>query len=107
MPRLRLIALLALTWALAGPVSAQANRVPLTGGLDLAGMDRTVQPGQDFWNYANGTWLKRPEIPPDLSYWGSDAILSEPTDKRTADLIQEIAKSDASRGTDRRKIGDF
>jgi putative endopeptidase len=103
MLRLRLLALVSAT--LAGPIAAQGpNQAKPPAGLDLAGMDRTVQPGDGFWEYANGTWLKRTEIPADRSSWGPGEVLSELTDRRTADLIQEIAKSDAPAGTDRRKI---
>lgn len=35
------------------------------GGVDLAGMDRSVKPGDDFFSYANGTWIKSTEIPVD------------------------------------------
>jgi predicted metalloendopeptidase len=103
----RLCSLAILLVALAGPLSGQAKQFRPTGGLDLAGMDRTVQPGDSFYQYANGNWLKHTDIPADRSYWGSDAVLSELTDKRTADLIQEIAKSNAAAGTDRQKIRDY
>jgi predicted metalloendopeptidase len=105
MRRFSSLALLALT--LTGTLAAQANQARPAGGLDLAGMDRTVQPGDSFYQYANGNWLKHTDIPSDQSYWGSDAVLSELTDKRTADLIQEIAKSSSAPGTDRRKIRDY
>jgi putative endopeptidase len=105
MRRLTPLAVLVLT--LAGSLSAQAKQFRPAGGLDLAGMDRTVQPGDSFYQFANGNWLKHTEIPFDRSYWGSDAVLSEVTDKRTADLIQEIAKSSPAAGTDRQKIRDY
>jgi predicted metalloendopeptidase len=105
MRRFSSLALLVLT--LTGTLAAQANQARPAGGLDLAGMDRTVQPGDSFYQYANGNWLKHTDIPSDQSYWGSDAVLSELTDKRTADLIQEIAKSSSAPGTDRRKIRDY
>ena len=105
MRRLRSLAVLLFT--LAGSLSAQAKQFRPTGGLDLAGMDRRVQPGDSFYEYANGNWLKHTDIPSDRSYWGSDAVLSELTDKRTADLIQEIAKSNAAAGSDRQKIRDY
>jgi len=57
-------------------------------GLDFAGMDRAVAPGDDFFRFANGGWLARTEIPPDRSTWGTDAELAELTLKRTADLIR-------------------
>jgi putative endopeptidase len=68
----------------AAPSAAPAE----THGLDLAGMDRNVKPGDDFFRYANGTWLAKTEIPADRSNFGSFAILAEEASKRTADLIK-------------------
>jgi predicted metalloendopeptidase len=107
MIRLRSFAILALALVLAGPISAQANKVRPVTGLDLAGMDTTVQPGDSFFQYANGTWLKQTEIPADRSSMSSDVGLSDLTDRRTADLIKEVATSDAPAGSDRRKIRDY
>jgi putative endopeptidase len=67
-------------------------------GLDVAGMDRQVRPGDDFFTYANGGWIAATNIPPDRSNWGVFATLAEKADKRTADLI---------RGTKNRKIADY
>ncbi|HET6578873.1 MAG TPA: M13 family metallopeptidase [Gemmatimonadales bacterium] len=75
--------------------------------LDTAGMDRSVTPGDDFFRYANGTWLERTEIPADRSSYGAGAVLAELTDRRVADLIQATAKADAPIGSDSRKIGDY
>jgi putative endopeptidase len=105
MRRFSLLSLFALIFA--GAVAGQANQARPAGGLDLAGMDRSVQPGDSFYQYANGNWLKHTDIPSDQSYWGPDAVLSELTDKRTADLIQEIAKSSSASGSDRQKIHDY
>ncbi len=73
-------------------------------GLDLAGMDKAVHPGDDFFGYANGTWDRTTEIPADRSSWGTGAALSELTDKRTAELIQTAAKA---QGAEARKIADY
>src|ERR1700679_86288 len=48
--------------------SAQAqDNKPTFGawGIDLAGMDKSVKPGDDFFDYANGTWYKNAAIPAD------------------------------------------
>src|ERR1043166_3759841 len=58
-------------------------------GIDLAGMARNARPGDDFFMYANGTWLAKTEIPADRSGWGVFAMLAEQADKRTADLIRD------------------
>jgi predicted metalloendopeptidase len=74
-------------------------------GLDLAGIDRSVAPGDDFYLFANGAWMKSTEIPPDRSSWGTGAELVELTTKRTADLIAEVSKSPSSE--EARKVGDY
>ncbi|MFZ1907036.1 MAG: M13 family metallopeptidase [Steroidobacteraceae bacterium] len=92
----------------------EANAAPPAGaasggavaGLDVAAVDRSVAPGDDFFRYANGTWLRTTEIPADRSSWGSGAVLVELTTKRTADLIRDAA-AHAAPGTDAHKIGDY
>jgi len=76
-------------------------------GLDLAGMDHSVAPGDDFFAYANGNWYKHTTIPADRSSDGTGAALTELTNKRTVELIQHAAASNAAAGTDERKIGDY
>jgi putative endopeptidase len=87
--------------------SIVAQSAHSSAGLDLAGMDRSVKPGDNFFEYANGTWLKRTDIPPDRSAYGSSTILSELTDGRVAELIQDAAKANAPAGSDLRNIGDY
>jgi putative endopeptidase len=47
---------------------AQDAPTPETHGIVVANMDRSVKPGDDFYRYANGDWIKRTEIPPDRRY---------------------------------------
>jgi putative endopeptidase len=85
------------------PGAAAAGGAP---GVDLAGLDRSVQPGDDFYAHANGGWIKTHDIPPDRAAYGTGAIVEELTAKRTAALIAEAAR-DAAGGSDARKIGDY
>jgi len=85
-------------------VAQQAEPAP---ALDVAGMDRAVKPGDSFFDYANGTWLKTTEIPADRSSYGAGAMLAELTDGRVAELIQQAAKANAPAGSELRKIGDY
>ena len=80
---------------------------PDSHGLDLAGMDTTVAPGDDFFSYANGGWMKATEIPAERSSYGNFAALAEATAKRTSDLIEDAAKGDAAAGSEPRKVGDY
>ncbi|MGH8275876.1 MAG: M13 family metallopeptidase, partial [Steroidobacteraceae bacterium] len=74
-------------------------------GIDVAGIDRSVLPGDDFFRYANGAWLKATQIPPDRSNYGTGAILAELTAKRTAALMRGAAAAPA--GSDARRVGDY
>jgi putative endopeptidase len=87
----------------AGAVGAAA---PPTHGIDVAGIDRSLTPGDDFFRYANGGWLKHTEIPADRSSYGTGAVLVELTSKRTAALIRDAA-AHATPGSDARRIGDY
>jgi predicted metalloendopeptidase len=75
-------------------------------GLDFAAIDHSVAPGDDFFRYANGGWLAKTEIPPDLAAWGTGAELTELTTKRTDELIR-AADASAAPGTAARKIADY
>ena len=79
----------------------------LAATLDVGGMDRAVAPGNDFFGYANGGWLKKTAIPADRASYGTGAIVSERTEKRTVELIQGAATSPGAAGADQRKIGDY
>src|SRR3954471_1613164 len=89
----------------AQPPEAAAS-TKASAGVDLAGMDRSTKPGDDFFRFANGAWYDKTEIPPDRSTFSTFAVLGELTAKRTADLIAEASKGDAPEGSEARKIGD-
>lgn len=74
-------------------------------GLDLAGMDKGVNPGDDFFGYANGEWMKTTAIPNDRSSYGAVDALAVEVNRQTADLIKEAGKS--ASGTEARKVGDY
>ena len=86
------------------PAARAKDASPPEHGLDLTAIDPSVKPGDDFFRYANGGWIKSTEIPADRSSWSNGGILTELTAKRTSDLIQEAAKG-ASSG-EAKKIGD-
>ena len=92
-----------LTLALSGAIAAAAA----APGIDTAGMDRSVRPGDDFFRYANGHWLETTEIPADRSSWSVGAIVAEQTDRRVADLIRQAAGAKSPAGSDIRKVGAY
>ena len=86
---------------------AQQAPAPETHGIVVANLDRSVKPGDDFYRFANGDWIKRTEIPPDRAAVDVFTKLADLSNKRTNDLINEIAKSNAAAGSGERKVADL
>ena len=86
---------------------AQDAPAPETHGIVVANMDRSVKPGDDFYRYANGDWIKRTEVPSDRSSIGVNDSLVDLSQKRVAGLIEEAAKANAPAGSNTRKIADL
>ncbi|RDV15431.1 M13 family peptidase [Pontibacter diazotrophicus] len=77
-------------------------------GLDLANMDTTVDPCTDFYQYANGGWIKDNPIPASESRWGSFNELTERNNAVLRELLTEAASNTvAPKGTATQLIGDF
>ncbi|MDA1064760.1 MAG: hypothetical protein O2907_10665, partial [Proteobacteria bacterium] len=71
-----LITALILTTACSQDHEAEPT-MTLKTGVDLAGMDLSVRPQDDYYAYANGAWLKQTEIPADQVGWGSYITLRD------------------------------
>jgi putative endopeptidase len=94
--------------ALALVLLAQAQpAAPGTHGIVFANMDPSVKPGDNFYVYANGGWLKRTVIPPDRSRIGVFNILDDLSNKRTLTLIQEASKANPAKHSNAQKIADL
>ena len=92
------------------PAAAPAEVVekPAVGmfGFDAAGMDHAVQPGQDFFDFVNGNWVKTTEIPADRSSVSTFSMLGEQAQKDTRKILEDAA-ADTTADGERKKIGDF
>src|SRR5579871_6420264 len=86
---------------------AQNNPGQEDHGIVVENIDRSVKPGDNFYEFTNGAWIKRTEIPPDRAGVDVFTKLADLSNKRTADLIQEISKSNAAPGSDLRKVADL
>jgi putative endopeptidase len=75
-------------------------------GPDLNGMDPSTLPGNDFFAYANGGWLKVTEIPADRSAYGSSEILSDLTARRVNELLQAAAQNSPA-GSETQQVADY
>jgi endothelin-converting enzyme/putative endopeptidase len=76
-------------------------------GIVVANMDPSVKPGDDFYHYANGGWVKRTEIPPDRGRIGVFSKLNDLSNERTKGLIEDAVKANAPAGSNTRKIADL
>ena len=81
---------------------------PLRSGLDVAGFDKTVRPQDDPYQYVNGGWLARTQIPPDRGAYGGFYEAIDVTQDRLKTILETAAKSaDRPSGSDHQKLGDF
>ena len=70
-------------------------------------LDTTVSPATDFFQYANGGWIKKNPIPGEQSSWGIGNLVIEENLRRFRELNEKAAASNAAKGTSDQKIGDF
>jgi putative endopeptidase len=85
-------------------MAAVEPRTELPGEIDI---DRLIRPGDDFYRYANGSWLRNVAIRAGHASYDTRAMLMEKTGREVQDLIQEAAKSHSPSGGIAQKVGDF
>ena len=110
MQRIRWIltaAILAGSSALAAAPAATSSSTQRPIGIDLGGIDHGVTPGNNFFDYANGDWLKTAKIPADRSSIGSFITIFELTEQHTAELIRHAGVSHPAAGSNARKIANY
>ena len=77
-------------------------------GFDLANLDRSVLPCDDFFHFAAGGWIKNNPIPPAYSRWGSFTILHNNNEDVLHTILEEASKDkNATAGSNWQKVGDF
>ena len=76
--------------------------------LDLSARDTSVSPAQDFFEYANGTWMKNTEIPADKTGWGTFYTVSEKSLHQMKGILDSCSSlKDPAIGSPAQQIGDF
>ena len=102
--------------ALAGLLLALAAGLPTAATfaserskpIDPANMDPAVRPGDDFFTYANGGWIKRNPVPPDESRWGSFSEVAERNYEILHAILEDAAKKTSTpKGSPVQMVGDF
>ena len=77
-------------------------------GFDTANLDTTCEPCQDFYQYANGGWLARNEIPPAFTVWGTASGMRERNTEIMRKVLEEAAANKSAKaGSNEQKLGDF
>ena len=76
-------------------------------GFDTSRMDTSVDACTDFFEYANGSWLKSTQIPPTETRWGSFNILIDNNNEILKNILETAAKTKAPKGSDSQLIGDY
>ena len=82
----------------------EAPKVFTEKGLELSAMDTSVRPGDDFYNYVSGSWMKTAKIPVDKPAWGSFYMLMEKTDEQCLSILDDLLQKEYPKGSEGEKI---
>ncbi|MEO8573808.1 MAG: M13 family metallopeptidase [Pyrinomonadaceae bacterium] len=88
-------------------VSLWSSMLAQSKGFDTGRMDKSSDACNDFFQYANGTWLRSTEIPASESRWGTFNILADNNNSLLRNILETSAKTKAAQGSDAQLIGDF
>jgi putative endopeptidase len=98
---------LALAVCLAPSIGVAADP-PLASGIDRSGFDTSVRPGDNFFQYVNGNWVKENPIPAEYSRWGAFPKLRDDNLIAEREILDELTKKPAGNlDDDSRKLRDF
>ena len=76
-------------------------------GIDPKNFDTTVSPCDNFYEYANGTWLVNNPVPPEYGSWGTMHEIYERGNAIQKEILDDVAKGHHEPGSIKQKIGDF
>ncbi len=95
---------------LAVAVNCQTNNAVMgqNTAIDTKHMDKSTTPGNNFFKYVNGTWMKENPIPPEYSQYGAFTILYENNQKLLKQLVLDVSEQkDIEQGSVNQKIRDL
>lgn len=83
------------------------SQATVIAGIDYSNMDKNVHPGDDFFAYVNGTWLKNTEIPADKASYGIGRMVHDESVENVKKIIEDASKGNFADGSDEQKVGDL
>jgi putative endopeptidase len=98
---------LGLAICLACVALAPAGETALKSGIDRANFDDSVKPGDDFFQYVNGNWIKHNPLPAEYSRWGSFSQLHDDNLIALKEIVEGLLKQTGPLDENRRKIRDL
>ncbi|MFN5441063.1 MAG: hypothetical protein ACK5AR_04340, partial [Flavobacteriia bacterium] len=75
--------------------------------IDLKALDTTISPADDFFLFANGTWIANTEIPASESRWGSFNELEQANNQKLITLLKEAAENPGELGSQNQLLGAY
>jgi putative endopeptidase len=88
-------------------VSTAQIATPVTGDILVSNLNVSVDPGKDFFTYANGAWLARHPIPAEEAGWGIGDLVDEDLRLKIRTINEAAAATPAPAGSDAQKIANF
>lgn len=94
-------------WPATVGVSLLLAEPPLKSGIDPKVLDTNCKPCDDFWRFANGSWMDANPIPPSQSTWGPMGAMNDQNRERLKVILDQVAVAKAAKGSNDQKLGDF
>jgi putative endopeptidase len=95
-------------FAIDGGNKSKPNPVHPKKFIDPANMDQSIKPGDDFFDYANGNWIKQNQIPAKETRWGSFSILHQDNTDKLLKLLNEVSATPGQpKGSLKQRVGDL
>ncbi len=104
----RSVRLMAVAFSMIAGIHSTGAQTTVTKFIDPANMDQTVKPGDDFYTYASGAWIKNNPVPAKETRWGSFNVLRDFNINAVKAVLEKAAADkSAPAGSVSRRVGDF